>query len=113
VLNSNTIYCSVSFVNRIESTEFIKFLKLNVKTSSRRLKPDSCQTHTPPDLLIGATIASFTFIGSRVATSELYLNFPSSYDYISVFSCVYKVCFISGKLESLRVNSPVSIESLS
>jgi hypothetical protein len=57
--------------------------KLNVKTSSRGLKPDSCQTYqrksdrltpdsrqmqTPRDPAIGATIASFAFLATRVAT---------------------------------------------
>jgi hypothetical protein len=85
VLNGNTIYCSVTFANRSESTKFITFLetKLNEKTSSRRLKPDSCQTRqhktdrltpdsrqtqTPPDPTIGSTIASFAFLPTRVAT---------------------------------------------
>jgi hypothetical protein len=49
VLNNNTAYCSIIFANRIESTKFVKFIykvgpKLNVKTSSLRLQPDSCQT---------------------------------------------------------------------
>jgi hypothetical protein len=85
VLNSNIIFCSIIFANRNENTTFIKFIfiKLNVKTSSRRLKPDSCQTHqhktdrltpdsrqtqTPPDPTIGATIASFAFLAATVAT---------------------------------------------
>jgi hypothetical protein len=41
VLKSNIIYCSIVFANRIESTNFIKYLykvQFNVKTSSRRLK---------------------------------------------------------------------------
>jgi hypothetical protein len=46
VLNSNTIYFIVIFADIIESTKFIKFLsKLNVKTCSQWLKPDSCKTH--------------------------------------------------------------------
>jgi hypothetical protein len=54
-----------------------------MKTSSRRLKPDSCQTHqhktdrltpgsrqtqTPPDSTVGATIALFAFLATGVAT---------------------------------------------
>jgi hypothetical protein len=47
VLNSNAIYCSIIFANRTESTKIIKisfWSKLNVKTSSRRQKPDSSHT---------------------------------------------------------------------
>jgi hypothetical protein len=52
------------------------------RKSSKRLKPDSCQTHqykpdrltpyswqpAPPDHIIGATTASFAFLASRAAT---------------------------------------------
>jgi hypothetical protein len=59
-----------------------------VKTSSRRLKPDSCQTHqhktdrlttdsrqtlTPPD----TTIASFAFLATRVTAVR---TFPASHE---------------------------------
>jgi hypothetical protein len=56
VFNSCTVYCNIVFANRIESTQFIKmslWTKLDVKTSSRRLKQDSCQNtptqNRPPD----------------------------------------------------------------
>jgi hypothetical protein len=39
LLNGNTIYCSIIFVTRVESTKCINFLsrKLKVKTSLQRL----------------------------------------------------------------------------
>jgi hypothetical protein len=41
----NTVYCSIIFANRIKSRPFVTLSegKPDVKTSSRRLKPDSCQ----------------------------------------------------------------------
>jgi hypothetical protein len=42
--------------------------KLNLKIFSQRLKPDSCQTLTPPDPTIGATRALFLYIATTVAT---------------------------------------------
>jgi hypothetical protein len=60
--------------------------KLNMKTSSRRLKPnfsqthqhkterltpDSRQTQTPPDPTIGSTTASFAFLATEVATVRI------------------------------------------
>jgi hypothetical protein len=66
------------------------FYKLNVKTSSRLLKPDSCQTHqhktdrltpdsrqthTPPDPIAGVTIVSFAFLVTRVATVRTWFEF--------------------------------------
>jgi hypothetical protein len=69
---------------RIEVIKLKDFFltEFNVKTSSRRLKPDSCQTHqhktdrltpdfrqtqTPPDTTVGATFPSCTFFATRVA----------------------------------------------
>jgi hypothetical protein len=43
VINSNTIYCSIIFANCSERTKLITLKKLNVKTSSWQLKPNSCQ----------------------------------------------------------------------
>jgi hypothetical protein len=35
VLNNNTVYCNINFINIIENTEFLKYLyETNVKTSS-------------------------------------------------------------------------------
>jgi hypothetical protein len=71
-----------------KSYNFLKS-KLNMKTSARRLKPDSCQTHqhkadrlppdlrqtqTPPDLTIGATISLIAFL----ATSRYRRNLISA-----------------------------------
>jgi hypothetical protein len=44
VVNSNTICCGINFANRIEKKKFKP--NLNVKTSSRRLKADSCHAST-------------------------------------------------------------------
>jgi hypothetical protein len=71
----------------------ISLTQLNVKTSSRRLKPDSCQTHqhitdrltpdscqtqTPPDPTRGVTTASFAFFTPESPPSELVLIFSAS-----------------------------------
>jgi hypothetical protein len=48
MLNNSAIYFSIIFANRIEIKKNYKIssqIKLNVKISSLRLKPDSCQTH--------------------------------------------------------------------
>jgi hypothetical protein len=84
VLNSNTVYGTIIFANLIPDTTFIKCLyKVNVKTFSWRLKPDSCQKQKHntyrlnpdsrqiqnlPYLTIGSTIALFSFLAARVAT---------------------------------------------
>jgi hypothetical protein len=72
VLNSNKFIEALSFQIALKVKKKTFLSKLNVKTSSRRLKPDSCQTHqhktdrltpdsrqtqTPPDSTIGSTIA--------------------------------------------------------
>jgi hypothetical protein len=61
-----------------------------VKTSSRQLKPDSCQTHqhktdrlipdtrqkhTQPDSTIGAITAAFEFFATTVATARTLFKF--------------------------------------
>lgn len=45
-LNTDTVYGSIIFAYRTKSIKFIKFIlsKLNLKTYSRRLKSDSCET---------------------------------------------------------------------
>jgi hypothetical protein len=86
VLSGNTVYCNIVFANKLKvqkSYNISLSSKLNVKTSLRRLIPDSsqthqhktdrlasdsCQTQIPPDIAIGATIALFAFLATRVAT---------------------------------------------
>jgi hypothetical protein len=80
------------FENRIENAKYndSSKSKLNVQTSSRRLKPDSCQTRrhkvdrpTPDsrqtqnllDPTIRTTIASFEFLPAIVATFKTYFQF--------------------------------------
>jgi hypothetical protein len=46
-----------------------------VRTSSRRLKPDSRQRQTPPDPTIGANIPSFAFLATEVANVKTKFRF--------------------------------------
>jgi hypothetical protein len=71
--------------------------KLNMKTFSRQLKPDSCQTHqfkndlltpyswqtrTPPYPTIGGTIASFALVATTSFTIRTSI-FPASHEWQS------------------------------
>jgi hypothetical protein len=86
VFNSNVVYCSIIFVNHIESATLKKvslLSKLNATVYSLQLKSDSCQSHklennrltpdshqteTPPDYTISTIIAFFAFAAIRIAT---------------------------------------------
>jgi hypothetical protein len=88
VLNSNAAYCSIIFANNVERTNLGPFYKVsqNVQITSRRLQPDSCQTHrhktdslstdsrqaqTPPDTTTGSVITSLAFLATRVAAIRI------------------------------------------
>jgi hypothetical protein len=91
-----------------------------VKTSSRRLKPDSCQTHqhktehlipdsrqtqSPPDPTIGATIESFAFLATRVATVRTWFQFFSitrtAHSYSQVWRTLVVTLGVDSSLTSL------------
>jgi DsbC/DsbD-like thiol-disulfide interchange protein len=84
-LTAVPVYCSIITANRNKSTIFITFLVKEIKcenictatearflpnapTKADRLTPDSRQTQTTPAPTIGATIAWFASLASRVAT---------------------------------------------
>jgi hypothetical protein len=85
------IYFQIALKTQIYSISLQS--KSNVKTSSRRLKPDACQTHqhktdrltpdsrqtqTPPGPTIGAIVALFVFLAARVATVRTSFQFFSA-----------------------------------
>jgi hypothetical protein len=104
--------CNILFpiVVKIKSKQFIKFLlKLNVKASPRRLKPDSCQSHqrkidrltpgyrqaqTPLDPIICASITSFVFLATRFSIVGFFLYSTSEVLVQSCVTCIdyYTVC---------------------
>jgi hypothetical protein len=101
------------FANRSESTKlyiFFSLSKLNLKTSSRRLEPDSSQTHQPktdrltPDsrqtqIPPDPTIASFVYLATRVATVRTQFQFfPLRTNDVFVQSSVTDIgCYIKSR----------------
>jgi hypothetical protein len=82
VLKINAVYCRVFFANRIKSRKHIFLIKLNVKTSSRKLKQISYEKHqhktdllTPNHISPSPTIASFTFLATIVAAVRTLFTF--------------------------------------
>jgi hypothetical protein len=80
VFNSFSVFCCIIFANRIENKKIsenvftateVRFLS-NAPTQNRPpVTPDFRQTQTPPDLIIGATIASFVFSSQSLYRQNL------------------------------------------
>jgi hypothetical protein len=53
-----------------------RFKRTNTKPTASQQVTYSRQTQTPPDTSIGATIASFAFLDTRIATVRTSIFFP-------------------------------------